>query len=99
MPLRCYVAAVPLAACTFLGFTVSEAGWHVTDLGKFALLLSCGLVSVAATPRIAYGGLTRDFITVWLLPVAILLPAMYATVAPIPLLGLTQWRIDRKSVV
>ena len=96
--LRCYVAVVPLAALAFLGFTVSRASWSPADLAKFALLVSCGLVSVAATPRMNYAGLTRDFITVWLLPVAILLPAMYVTVAPIPLLVLTQWRIHRGTV-
>ena len=64
---------------------------------KFLLLLGCGLISVAATPRTAYvqGTLTRDFITAWVLPVAILLPPVYAMVTPIPLLVLTQWRIHK----
>ena len=39
--------------------------------------------------------MVRDFITVWVLPVAILLPPFYAMVAPIPLLMLTQWRMHR----
>jgi diguanylate cyclase (GGDEF)-like protein len=87
-----------MAAASFLGFAVSQTTWHAVDLAKFALLLSCGLVSVVATPRITYGGLTRDFLTVWLLPIAILLPATYATVTPIPLLALTQWRVHRGVV-
>ena len=70
------------------------------DLVKFLLLLGCGLVSVAATRRIAYaqGAMVRDFLTVWVLPVAILLPPFYALVTPIPLLALTQWRIHRGVV-
>ena len=57
-------------------------------MGGSPLLLGCGLVSVAATPRMAYlqGGMTRDFLTVWVLPIAILLPPVYAMVTPIPLL-------------
>ena len=72
----------------------------MADAWRFALLLGCGLVSVAATPRMAYlqGGMTRDFLTVWVLPIAILLPPVYAMVTPIPLLVLTQWRIHRGVV-
>jgi diguanylate cyclase (GGDEF)-like protein len=40
----------------------------------------------------------RDFLTVWVLPVAILLPPAYAMVTPIPLLILTQWRVHRGVV-
>jgi diguanylate cyclase (GGDEF)-like protein len=98
--LRWYVGAVPVAAVVIIGFAASRTSWHVTDLGKFFLLLSCGLVSVAATPRIAYGqgALVRDFLTVWVLPIAILLPPFYAMVAPIPLLILTQWRVHKGVV-
>ncbi len=58
------------------------------------------MVSVAATPRVAYlkGGITRDFITVWVLPIAVLLPPVYAMVTPIPLFLLTQWLVSRGLV-
>jgi diguanylate cyclase (GGDEF)-like protein len=95
--LRTYVAAVPVLALVLTGVAASQTAWRWTDLVKFVLLLGCGLVSVVATPRIAYaqGALVRDFITVWVLPIAILLPPVYAMVTPIPLLVLTQWRIHR----
>ncbi len=95
--LRCYVGAVPVAAVVLLGYAASQTSWTTADLVKFLLLLGCGLISVAATPRTAYvqGTLTRDFITAWVLPVAILLPPVYAMVTPIPLLVLTQWRIHK----
>jgi diguanylate cyclase (GGDEF)-like protein len=98
--LRWYVGAVPFIAVVVIAFAASRTSWHVTDLGKFLLLLTCGLVSVAATPHIAYGqgALVRDFLTVWVLPIAILLPPFYAMVAPIPLLILTQWRVHRGVV-
>jgi diguanylate cyclase (GGDEF)-like protein len=95
-PLRIYVACVPLAAVLLAGFAVVHSSWHDEDLAKYLLLLACGLVSVAATPRIAYvHGMTRDFITVWMLSVAVLLPPIYVMITPIPLLMLTQWRISR----
>jgi len=99
-PLRSYVGLVPVTAFALIGYAASQTTWRSGDLVKFLLLLSCGLISVAATPRIAYtqGALVRDFITVWVLPVAILLPPVYAMVAPIPLLAMTQWVIHRGVV-
>ena len=98
--LRGYVGLVPVTAFALIGYAASQTSWRSGDLVKFLLLLGCGLISVAATPRIAYtqGALVRDFITVWVLPVAILLPPVYAMVAPIPLLAMTQWVIHRGVV-
>ena len=98
--LRAYVGTVVLAAFGFACFAAVQTTWSVADAWRFALLLGCGLVSVAATPRMAYlqGGMTRDFLTVWVMPIAILLPPVYAVVTPVPLLVLTQWRIHRGIV-
>jgi diguanylate cyclase (GGDEF)-like protein len=98
--LRCYVGLVPAVAVVLTCLAAAETTWHATDLGKFALLLGCGLISVAATPRVVYrhGGMTRDFITVWVLPIAILLPPVYAMVTPIPLYVLTQMWVFRGVV-
>jgi diguanylate cyclase (GGDEF)-like protein len=95
--LRVYVALVPLVAFGLTCYAASQTTWHVTELVKFLLLVGCGMVSVAATPRTAYlqGGMTRDFLTVWVLPVAILLPPVYAMLTPIPLQILTQVRVHR----
>jgi diguanylate cyclase (GGDEF)-like protein len=99
-PLRLYVGFVPLAVFGLTIFAATQTTWHADDLAKFVLLLGCGMVSVAATPRTAYipGGMTRDFLTVWVLPVAILLPPVYAMLTPIPLQILTQFRVHRGVV-
>ena len=99
-PIRCYVGVLTLAYIALTCFAISQTTWTGADLRKFALLLGCGLVSVAATPRMAYikGGLTRDFTTVWVLPIAVLLPPVYAMVTPIPLLLLTQFWVARGVV-
>jgi len=97
---RAYIAVVTVVAAAFTAFAASQTSWRGVDLVKFLVLLGCGLASVAATPRIAYsqGAMVRDFLTVWVLPIAILLPPFYALVTPIPLLALTQWRIHRGLV-
>jgi len=99
-PLRCYVGAAPLAMVVLIAYAASQTTWRQTDLLKFLLLLGCALVSVAATPRDAYykSGMVRDFITAWVLPVAILLPPVYAMIMPIPLYSLTQ-ALSPRSVV
>ena len=98
--LRLYLALVPLVAFGLTCYAASQTTWHATDLLKFVLLVGCGMVSVAATPRTAYiqGGMTRDFLTVWVLPVAILLPPVYAMLTPIPLQILTQLRVHHGVV-
>jgi len=95
--LRGYVGAVPLTAFVMIVFAATQTTWTVPDLLEFLLLLACGMVSVAATPRVAYvkEGLTRDFLTAWVLPVAIVLPPVYAMLTPIPLQVLTQWRVHK----
>jgi diguanylate cyclase (GGDEF)-like protein len=98
--LRSYVGAVPVVALVMIAYATSQTTWTGPDLMKFLLLLVCGMVSVAATPRVAYlkAGVTRDFLTAWVLPVAILLPPVYAMLTPIPLQVLTQWRVHKGVV-
>ena len=98
--LRSYVGAVPVVAFVMIVFAASQTIWTAPDLLEFLLLLACGVVSVAATPRVAYvtPGVTRDFLTAWVLPVAILLPPVYAMLTPIPLQVLTQWRVHKGVV-
>jgi len=98
--LRCYVGLVPVTAAALTCVAAAQTTWRAADVAKFVLLLGCGLISVAATPRVVYrhGGMTRDFITVWVLPIAILLPPFYAMVTPIPLYVLTQFWVFRGIV-
>jgi diguanylate cyclase (GGDEF)-like protein len=82
---RWYVAAVPMAALVVMGITSAHTEWNLNNLAKFLLLTCCGVISVASTPRIMYEfpGLTKDFSSIWVLPVAILLPPLYAAIVPI----------------
>jgi diguanylate cyclase (GGDEF)-like protein len=100
LPLRCYVAAVPLGAVVTIGIAAAYTDWRLTDIAKFLLLVCCGITSAVSTPRIAYTvpGVTRDFITVWVLPTAILLPPVYAALVPIPIFG-AMWLWVHRGVV
>lgn len=96
--LRIYVAAVPVAAVVIIAVTAAHTGWRESDLVRFLLLTACGAVSVASTPRIAYtsgGGVTRDFSTVWVVPIAILLPPVYTAVVPIVFVGIMHLLVHR----
>src|SRR5580698_4252561 len=84
--LRTYVGLVVVAAVGMIAFAMSQTSWRISDLLRFALLLGCGIVAVTSKPREGYrmGGMTRDFMSAWVLPVAVLLPPVYAMIAPIP---------------
>ncbi len=96
--LRGYVAVVTAAAICVMGIAGAWTDWHPRDLESFALLMCCGAISISSTPRIAYtspGGLTRDFTAMWVLPIAILLPPVYAAVVSIPFLVIVQYFVHR----
>ena len=62
----------------------------------FALLLGCTVFAVELTRRAGeQAGNIRDVQGIWELPVAILLPPLYALVIPITRIALTQWRVRR----
>jgi diguanylate cyclase (GGDEF)-like protein len=84
--LRWYVGTLPVLALAAIALEAARTDWRLADLAKFLILMCCGTISVASTPRIMYTspGLTRDFSSIWVLPTAILLPPIYAALVPIP---------------
>ncbi len=87
------VIAVDLAA---IGAAASVTGVRAHDLALFGLLLACTALAVEFTRKAGeQGGMIKDVQGVWELPVAILLPPLYALLAPIVRLSLVQWRVRR----
>ena len=85
-----YVAAIVTAAVV----EPWPQPWH--NLWLFGALLLCTALTVEKTKRLGENaGLIKDVYTVWELPLAILLPPVYALVAPILRFMLTQLRIRR----
>jgi diguanylate cyclase (GGDEF)-like protein len=83
------------AICAAAAVTRIQTG----QLRLFALLLACSAAAVELTHRIGEpGGVVRDVYAIWDLPAAVLLPPLYALLAPIPRMVLTQVRV-RQTVV
>ncbi len=87
------VIAVDLAA---IGVAASVTTFRAHDLALFGLLLACTAASVELSRKSGeQGGVVKDVQGVWELPVAILLPPLYALLAPIVRIGLVQLRVRR----
>jgi diguanylate cyclase (GGDEF)-like protein len=99
--LRWYVAAPTVGTLAVMAVAAANTGWRIDDIVRFLLLMCCGMISTASTPRIAYtssAGLTRDFTTIWVLPTAILLPPVYVALVPIPYVVVMQLFVHRGVV-
>ncbi|MGW2151460.1 diguanylate cyclase [Nonomuraea bangladeshensis] len=89
-----YLAAmVALDLVAIMVFAVTlEFRWP--DVYTFAALMGCGAVCIEATRRLGVpAGVSRDLLSAWWLPVALLLPPLYALFAPIVLHALLQVRV------
>jgi diguanylate cyclase (GGDEF)-like protein len=106
--LRCWpLFALPPAVVAYIvivigcdvGLTVWELAFapvHAADLSLFAALLACGAVCIEATRRLGQPtGVSRDLLSAWWLPIALLLPPVYALIAPFVLGVLLYLRVRR----
>src|ERR1700735_2657937 len=96
---RWLVAFVAAVVTADLAAIVLAARWTVLrphDLVVFGLLVAYGGVTVEMTRRTGETAMViKDVCGVWELPIAILLPPIFALIAPIPRIALTQWRIRK----
>ncbi|MCG5216313.1 GGDEF domain-containing protein [Streptosporangium sp. KLBMP 9127] len=92
----CGIVALYLVGIGYFGVT-TQIRWP--DVLTFGALMACGAVCIEATRRLGMpAGVSRDLLSAWWLPVALLLPPLYALLAPIPLQILLQMRV-RQTVV
>jgi diguanylate cyclase (GGDEF)-like protein len=67
---------------------------QASQLRVFVILLACSAAAIELTRRIGEPtGVVRDVYAIWDLPAAVLLPPMYALLAPVPRMVLTQVRV------
>ena len=86
------VAVYCAAVCAAVALTPVQAGQREL----FAVLVLCSAAAVELTRRVGEpSGMARDVYAVWDLPAAVLLPPVYALLAPIPRMALTQVRVNR----
>ncbi|SDG30807.1 diguanylate cyclase (GGDEF) domain-containing protein [Sinosporangium album] len=85
------IVALHLAAVAVFG---SSTDFEWADVLTFLALMVCGAVCIEATRRLGMpAGVSRDLLSAWWLPAALLLPPVYALLAPIPLQILLQLRV------
>ena len=94
--LTIYVLAVVAVYVAAIGVAASFTGLTQHDLILFGVLLACTLIAIELARKAGEPGHTaQDVQGVWELPIAILLPPLFALIAPIPRIALQQWRIRR----
>src|SRR6201990_337531 len=78
-----YVVGVPACALTLIGWEAASTPPHAADRVLFAALLAAATVCIEAMRRLGQPtGVSRDLLSAWWLPIALLLPPLYALLAP-----------------
>jgi diguanylate cyclase (GGDEF)-like protein len=97
--LLAYVLTIDAVAIAAIAVAASFTTITAHDLALFGLLFGCTAFAVELTRKAGeQGGHTRDVQGVWELPVAILLPPLYALLIPMARLALVQFRVRRAPV-
>jgi diguanylate cyclase (GGDEF)-like protein len=92
--LLAFIAAVIAADLALIVACAAVTRFRGADLELAAVLLACNLLTVELTHRAGEpAGLVKDVHAIWELPLALLLPPLYALLVPIPRMALVQWRV------
>jgi diguanylate cyclase (GGDEF)-like protein len=91
-----YVIAVVGLHAILIGAVAAQTIWRPDALVTFGALLVSGAICIEASRRLGMpAGMARDMLSAWWLPVALLLPPVYALLMPIPVQALLQVRVRR----
>jgi diguanylate cyclase (GGDEF)-like protein len=94
--LKTYIIVVLLADLLAIGLAARLGFGSGRDLVLLAALVACAAATIEVTRRTGENaGVIKDVQAVWALPVAILLPPVYALMVPILRQALAQWRLRR----
>jgi diguanylate cyclase (GGDEF)-like protein len=94
--LSAFIVTITAVYAAALGLTAAVSRVSARDLLLFTALLLCIVATVELTKRAGENaGVIKDVYAVWELPIAILLPPVFALLAPLVRIGLTQCRIRR----
>lgn len=93
--LRIYVVGVSLLAAVAVSYGLVVNPLRGDDVLTFAVLLGGGAAAVEFRRRLGEpaGVQMHDVLSAWWLPTMVLLPPVYALLAPVVLLALSQWRV------
>ena len=85
MPTSLIVYVIVVLACdlALTGWEVASTRPRVSDLVLFGALLAAAVICIEAMRRLGQpSGVSRDLLSAWWLPIALLLPPLYALIAP-----------------
>jgi len=78
-----YVLAVLGCDLALIGWELASTPPHAADLMLFGALLVAAVICIEAMRRLGQpSGVSRDLLSAWWLPIALLLPPLYALLAP-----------------
>jgi diguanylate cyclase (GGDEF)-like protein len=78
-----YVVGVAACALVLIGWEAAHTPLRAGSLALFAALLAAAVVCIEAMRRLGQpSGVSRDLLSAWWLPIALLLPPLYALIAP-----------------
>jgi diguanylate cyclase (GGDEF)-like protein len=78
-----YVLTVLAVDLALIGWELADTEWRPDDLALAAALLAAAVVCIEAIRRLGQpSGVSRDLLSAWWLPIALLLPPIYALLAP-----------------
>lgn len=98
-PLVAYIAAIVVLAGAVGAAGLFRVSVRYEDLATFGALMGCGAVCIEAVRRLGMpAGVSKDMLSAWWIPVALLLPPPYALLAPAVLYTLIQIRVRRTAV-
>jgi diguanylate cyclase (GGDEF)-like protein len=97
--LRTYIIAVLLADLLAISLAARAGLGSGRDLALLAVLLACDAATIEVYRRSGENaGVIKEVYAVWELPIAILLPPVYALTVPILRHALAQWRVRQFPV-
>lgn len=92
-PLRGYIGAVVALATGLTVASLLRTPLRPGQLETWLGLLACAVLCLEVHRRVGEpAGMAKDLLSVWTLPIALLLPPVYALLAPIPLTAVKQLR-------
>jgi diguanylate cyclase (GGDEF)-like protein len=95
-PLVAYVVVAVGLHFGLIGFLAARTQWRLEALLTFGALMAASAICIEASRRLGMpAGVGRDLLSAWWLPVALLLPPVYALLMPIPMQALLQLRVRR----
>jgi diguanylate cyclase (GGDEF)-like protein len=78
-----YVLTVIAAGLALIGWELAATEWRAGDMVLAAALLVAAVICIEAIRRLGQpSGVSRDLLSAWWLPIALLLPPIYALLAP-----------------